>query len=306
MRDLRYGDGFLLGLAHLALEHRPEVRAPHAQELVGIDRLPLHDERDVGKLLLVEETPQVRDQRTARDVDVDLRRELELPEVVQTLLPIVAAEDKQGVIVHVARVAEARARHVRLLARTGDRADLLPLVGLEAERIQVIPRAAGAAAEEVHGVPADHRGVRVARRGRRHLAAGLHEAPLQAVEVELVEIVEVLGAIVAADDKHAILVRDGGGPVAGLGDGAFDRHDGPLPLGKIVPVEVAPVVPVVAREHVHRTVVLHAAVAVPGRGGVPQGGVHHGPDLVFGVVLPEVVDAVVSVVAGEDVNPIAV
>mmetsp|Transcript_30179 Transcript_30179/g.96343 ORF Transcript_30179/g.96343 Transcript_30179/m.96343 type:complete len:367 (+) Transcript_30179:823-1923(+) len=203
-------------------------------------------------------------------------------------------------------MAEPRARHVRLLPGARHGPHFVPLVGLEAEGVEVVPRAAGAASEKEHGVAADDGRVRVPWGGGWHLTSGLNEAPFEVVEVELVEIIEMLGAIVAADNQHAVLVCHRRGPVARLGHGTLHGNDGPLPLRKVVPVEVAPVVAIVTRKDVHRPIVLHAAVAVPGCRGVSQSGVNNGPHLVLGVILPEVVHAVVPIVAGKDVDPLAV
>mmetsp|Transcript_117892 Transcript_117892/g.338069 ORF Transcript_117892/g.338069 Transcript_117892/m.338069 type:complete len:293 (+) Transcript_117892:265-1143(+) len=225
MGDLRNGDRFLLRLAHLPFEHGPEVRASHAQELVRVDRLALHDEGDVRQLLLVEKAAEIGHQRAAGDVDVDLGRQLELPKVVQPLLPIVATEHEQRIVVHVASVAESRTWHARLLPGTRHWPNFVPLVGFKAEGVQIVPGAAGAPSEEVHGVAANHRRVRVPRRRRRHLPGRLDEAPLEGVEVELIEVVQVLGTVVTADYEHLALVRHGRRAVPGLGDGSFHRHD---------------------------------------------------------------------------------
>mmetsp|Transcript_73488 Transcript_73488/g.172367 ORF Transcript_73488/g.172367 Transcript_73488/m.172367 type:complete len:252 (-) Transcript_73488:66-821(-) len=142
----------------------------------------------------------------------------------------------------------------------------------------------------------------VSRRRWRHLPCGFHHAPLQRVEVELVEIVQVLGTIMPTDHEHTILVRHGRCPVACLGHGSLDRHYGPLPLREVVAVKIAPVVPIVTRENVHGAIVFHTGVAVARSRWVPQCRVHRAPDLVLGIVLPEVVYTVVAVVAGEDVD----
>mmetsp|Transcript_46653 Transcript_46653/g.117335 ORF Transcript_46653/g.117335 Transcript_46653/m.117335 type:complete len:249 (+) Transcript_46653:1078-1824(+) len=116
----------------------------------------------------------------------------------------------------------------------------------------------------------------------------------------------MLGPVVATHDKHPVLVCNCRRSIPSLRDRTLHRHNGPLALRKIVPVEVAPVVAVVAGKDVHGAVELHPAVAVPWRRWVAQGGVNDRPDLVLRVVLPEVVDAVVPIVACEDVDPVAV
>jgi len=54
-----YSDHFLLGLSHLPLEHGTKVGAPRAQQFVGIDGFALNDERDVRKLLFIEEASEI-------------------------------------------------------------------------------------------------------------------------------------------------------------------------------------------------------------------------------------------------------
>mmetsp|Transcript_24950 Transcript_24950/g.59275 ORF Transcript_24950/g.59275 Transcript_24950/m.59275 type:complete len:362 (-) Transcript_24950:197-1282(-) len=302
MRDVVDGDGLLLCLPHLALKHGTEVGAAHAEQLVRIDRFALNEKCNIRQLRIVQEVPEVGDQRAAGDVDVHLRRQAELPEVIEPLLAVVAPKDVEGVVVHVTGVAETWAGHIGLLRRTGRGPHLKPLLRFEAERVQIVSRAAGAAAKEVHGVTTDHGRVRVPRRGGRHLPCGLHQAPLQRVEVELVEVIQVLCAVVTPHHQHPVFVRHGGGAVPCLRHRALHRDDGPLPLGEVVTMEVTPVVPVIPGEDVHGSVVFDTRVAVPRCRGISQSRIHHLPGLMLCVVLPEVVDAVVPVIPGKNVN----
>mmetsp|Transcript_59227 Transcript_59227/g.125519 ORF Transcript_59227/g.125519 Transcript_59227/m.125519 type:complete len:532 (+) Transcript_59227:313-1908(+) len=306
MGDLRDCDGLLLGLPHLSIKHRPEVGATHAKQLVSVDRLPLHYEGDIRELLVIQESSQVADQGAARDLDVNFCCQLELPEIVQTLLPIVSTKDEQRVVVHIASVAEAWTRHTCLAASRGNRTNFAPLISLETEGIQIVSSTPCAASEQVHGLTANDCGVRVPWRRWWHLPIGIHQTPLEALEVELVEVVEMLRAIVTANDKHTVLVDDSRSPIASFRHTALHWDDGPLSCLKVVAVKITPVVAIVARKDIHGPIIFHTTVTVSRRRGSAQSCIYNRPNLVFSVILPEVVDSIVPIIPCEDVDPICV
>ena len=100
--------------------------------------------------------------------------------------------------------------------------------------------------------------MRVTRAGR-WLVVSLQQGPYKIVEIKFVEIVQMLGTVMAAEHEHLVSVNHRGGTITRLGGRAFDVDGGPSAIALVERelVEIRSVVSIIPSENVH-------AILVPG------------------------------------------